>query len=304
MRESMYKYFDLGICHFMAYPSTIKGDGPVDETITSILKDDYFTAIEITMINDDEVRETIKSKLETSHVKAAFAGQPILLTRGLNVNHLNEEDRNSAVTALKDGIDQAEELGLKGFAFLSGKYEEDTKEESYKQLVKSTKELCDYAKDKGIKVVLEIFDYDIDKKSLIGPTTLAKRFAEEITKDHDNFGLMVDLSHVPMYYETFEDAIMPIKDYLVHAHIGNTVIKDPNFEAYGDAHPPFGFANSENDIKEVREFLSVLFKAGFFDKEEKPIVSFEVKPVGDQDPELVIANAKRVLNQAWAELEI
>ena len=33
-----------------------------------------------------------------------------------------------------------------------------------------------------------------------------------------------------------------------------------------------------------------------------PILSFEVKPFGDEDPEIVIANAKRVLNEAWARV--
>jgi hypothetical protein len=77
-----------------------------------------------------------------------------------------------------------------------------------------------------MRVVLEIFDFDIDKKSLIGPAVLAKRFAEEIRKEHNNFGLMTDLSHIPMLHETCEESILPIKDYLAHAHMGNTVIKD------------------------------------------------------------------------------
>jgi len=32
------------------------------------------------------------------------------------------------------------------------------------------------------------------------------------------------------------------------------------------------------------------------------ILSFEVKPVGDEDPDIVVANAKRVLNLAWAQI--
>ncbi|MGI5850199.1 MAG: sugar phosphate isomerase/epimerase, partial [Christensenellales bacterium] len=39
-------------------------------------------------------------------------------------------------------------------------------------------------------------------------------------------------------------------------------------------------------------------------KKNPPILSFEVKPWGDEDSELVIANAKRTLNEAWAMLEI
>jgi hypothetical protein len=33
-----------------------------------------------------------------------------------------------------------------------------------------------------------------------------------------------------------------------------------------------------------------------------PIVSFEVKPFGDEDADVVIANAKRTLNMAWSKV--
>lgn len=303
MNESMYKYFKPGLIHFMAFPSTIKGEGPIVETIRRIACDDYFTAIEISWIKDPEVRKEVKKILETSHMAVGYGAQPRLLTTGLNINDLNEKGRAKAVATLKEGVDEAYELGAKGLAFLSGKYEEETKEQSYQALVASTKELCDYAKSKGeLKIILEIFDYDIDKKSLIGPALLAKRFAENITAVYDNFGLMVDLSHIPMIRETCEEAILPVRDYLVHAHMGNTVIKDPSFAAYGDMHPRFGFPNGENDVDELVEYLSVLMDVGFLNTKNPPILSFEVKPWGDEDAELVIANAKRTLNEAWAKV--
>ena len=37
----------LSIVHFMAYPETIKGEGPIVETVTKIAEDDFFTGIEI-----------------------------------------------------------------------------------------------------------------------------------------------------------------------------------------------------------------------------------------------------------------
>jgi sugar phosphate isomerase/epimerase len=305
MNESMNKYFKPGIIHFMAYPNTMKGEGPILETIKKIALDDYFSAIEVTWMKDDKVRNEAKKIIELSHMTVAYGSQPRLLTTGMNINDLDENKRQQALESLKEGIDEAYEIGAKGFAFLSGKYEEETKEESYNVLIESTKKLCSYAKSKGdMRVVLEIFDYDIDKKSIIGPASLAKRFAEDILKEYDNFGLMVDLSHIPMIRETCEEAILPIKDYIVHAHMGNTVIKSPEFEAYGDAHPRFGFPNSENDVDELVEYLRVLMEVGFLNKENPPILSFEVKPWGDEDPDLVIANAKRTLNEAWAKLEI
>jgi sugar phosphate isomerase/epimerase len=302
MKESMHKFMKVGLIHFMAFPNTIKGEGPIEETMKKIAVDDYFDAVEITWIKDEKVRENVKKMIETSHLTVAYGAQPRLLTTGLNINSLDEEERQTALASLKEGIDEADFMGAKGFAFLSGKYEEATKEESYKALVKSTKELCEYAKPKGMKVALEVFDYDIDKKSIIGPASLAKRFAEEIRAEYDNFGLMVDLSHIPMIHETVEESVLPIKDYLIHAHMGNTVIKDTSMEAYGDQHPRFGFPNGENDVDELVEYLRVLMDIGFLNEENPPIVSFEVKPVGDEDPEIVIANAKRTLNQAWARL--
>ena len=303
MNESIYKYMKVGIIHFMAYPSTIKGEGPILETIKKIAVDDYFNAIEISWNKDPEVRKQVKGILDTSHMTVAYGSQPRLLTTGLNINDTNEEGRLKALATLKEGIDEAYEMGAVGFAFLSGNYEEALKEEAYAALIKSTRELCAYAKSKGnLKIVHEIFDYDIDKKSLVGPASIARKYAEEITKEFDNFGLMVDLSHLPLIRETAEEAIMPIKEYLVHAHIGNCVVKNSSMPAYGDAHPRFGFPNGENDVDELAKFLKVLKSIGFLNENNPPIVSFEVKPFKDEDPDVVVANAKRTLKLAWAKL--
>jgi len=303
MMESMKKYMQVGIVHFMAYPATIRGEGPILETVRKIAIDDYFDAIEVTWVKDQATRQKVAEMLKTAGMTLAYAAQPRLLTTGLNINALDENVRLAAITSLKEGIDEAYEMGAVGFAFLSGKYEEDKKEAAFQALVTSTKDLCAYAKSKGnLKIVLEIFDYDVDKKSLIGPVGLAKRFAETMVAEYDNFGLMVDLSHIPQIHETIEESILPIKDYIVHAHIGNCVLKDPAMVAYGDAHPRFGFENSENGVDEVVQFLQVLLDIGFISEEKRPIVSFEVKPWGDEDPDLVVANAKRALNLAWSKL--
>jgi sugar phosphate isomerase/epimerase len=195
-------------------------------------------------------------------------------------------------------------MGAAGFGFLSGKYEEDTREESYQALVRSIREICTYAKSKGdLKIAHEVFDYDIDKCALIGPVDLAKRYAEEICAEFDNFGLMVDLSHLPILHETARQSLIPVKDYIIHAHMGNCLMEDKDDPAYGDVHPRFGYPGGENDVKELVEYLNVLFEIGYLDPENRRVLSFEVKPVGDEDSDIIIANAKRVLNLAWAMVE-
>jgi len=302
MNQPMQKYMKVGLIHFMAYPFAMSGDGDIVNTIRRVCADDYFDAIEVTTINDPAAREAVRKMVDVSGISMVFGAQPRLLRTKQNINDLDEEKRLIAVANLKEGIDIAAELGCKGFGFLSGKYEEATKEESFQALVKSTVEVCRYAKEKAnMPVNLEVFDFDIDKSSLIGPAPLAARFAEEMNKHVDNFGLMVDLSHVPILHESIRENLLPVAKYVKHAHIGNAVNK-PGAEAHGDQHPRFGFPNSANGVDELADYLKALFEIGYLNDNERKIVSFEVKPWGDEDPEMVIANAKRYLNAAWAKL--
>jgi len=55
-------------------------------------------------------------------------------------------------------------------------------------------------------------------------------------------------------------------------------------------------------LKSFADFLKVLFDIGYLGEGEPKIVSFEVKPLPGESSELVIANAKRTLNEAWARL--
>jgi sugar phosphate isomerase/epimerase len=302
MKEPMRKYFRPGIIVFMAYPIA-SGEGDIEGAFRKIASDPYFDAIEVTWIKDPAVRARAKKILDQSHLTVVYASQPRLLTTGLNINHLDPAQNAAALATLKEGIDEAYELGASGFAFLSGKYDDANKEKAYQILLNNTGELCKYAAASGaMPVCLEVFDFDVDKKSLIGPAALALRFAEDMRKNHSNFGLLVDLSHVPLLHETIRESIIPVKDYITHAHIGNAVCGDPSHPGYGDLHPRFGFPNGSNDVDELTEFLRVLLEIGYLNPEKPPIVSFEVKPFGDEDPEIIIANGKRVLDTAWARV--
>jgi sugar phosphate isomerase/epimerase len=304
LKESIHKYFKVGLIAFMAYPSLGKGEDPnVAEYIKKIACDDYFDAIEINWIKDKAKRADVKKILDTSHLSVCFGAQPSLLTTGLNANHLDEAERLKAETILLERIDEAEEMGAKGIAFLSGKWKQETKNESYSQLLKTTRKLCDYAKTKGMNVELEVFDYDIAKASLIGPAPYAAQFAADMRSTHNNFGLLIDLSHIPMTYETSEFVVRTLRPYLTHFHIGNTVCADPAKEGYGDEHQRFGFPNSANDTEQLVDYLRALKNEGFFNASNPYVLSFEVKPWKDEDSDIVVANAKRVLNRAWAILE-
>ena len=300
MEKSMRRYMRVGTILHVSYKQLGSGEGPILECLKKIVTDPYFEVVEVAHMKDAEVRKAAADMIARGHMISSYGGQGRMLGAGLNINDLNEEGRQKALASLKEGIDEAYEMGVEDFAFLAGRYEEETKEESFQALLKSTRELCEYAKSKGdMPVLCEVFDYDIAKKSLIGPVDMVKRYAETICAEYDNFGLMVDLSHIPMLHETIEESLLPVQQYIRHAHMGNTVIRSPECPAYGDEHPRFGFPNSENDVEELAAYLRLLLKIGFLNEKKRPIVSFEIKPFGEEDPEVCLANAKRTLDLAW-----
>ncbi|MBE5996144.1 MAG: sugar phosphate isomerase/epimerase [Lachnospiraceae bacterium] len=297
MKDSIKKYFQVGTITWMSYPGV-----PQNEVIKMIAKDDYFDAIEVCKYPDDESREEGKKLLEQSHLKVCYGAQPRLLGPKLNPNDIDEEGRKKAEATLIEAVDEAEYLGAKGIAFLSGKWTEEKKEEGYQQLLKTTRAVCDYAKKKNMNVELEVFDFDIDKASIIGPAPLALRFAEDMRTTHNNFGLLVDLSHFPITYETSQFVIQTLRPYITHLHFGNAVAI-PGCEGYGDLHPRLGFPNGANDTPEVLDYLKVLKEEGFFRPDAPLVLSMEVSPRSYEDADIVLANTKRVLNRAWAVLE-
>jgi sugar phosphate isomerase/epimerase len=301
--DNFRRFFRPGIVHFMAFPEISKDENKIIDTLKKIAVDEYFDAVEITYIKDSTIRKQARDLLTCAHMNVVYGVQPVLLSKSLNINDVDLKKREEAISLIKENIDQAYELGAEGFSFLSGRYKEHEKQYAFNLLVDSTERLCAYAAEKGsMKVELEVFDYSIDKKSLIGPADLAKKFAEKIRKKYENFGLLVDLSHIPLLGETPAQSIIPVKDFISHIHIGNCVC-DKNSQLYGDFHPRFGFQGGQNDVVQLAEFLQVFVDIGFFEKKNRPIVSFEVKPANNEDPEIVISNSKRVLNDAWLLVE-
>lgn len=300
MNESMHKYARIGLVHFMAYPETMAGEGPIVEAVRQTLCDDYFDFIELTHIADIETRRRVLSMVRQSGAGIGFGAQPQLLRTRANLNSLDEAERQQAVRQMQQYIDEAYEMGAEGCAFLAGRFEPGREEEAYRALVESTMTLCGYAEKFGdMPLMLEVFDYDIEKCALIGPPALARRYVREICGKYPSFGLMVDLSHITQLHGTMDANIDPIAAYIRHAHIANAVLKE-GAAAYGDQHPRFGVPYSEVDATLLAAFLRKLFAIGYLGTGKRPVISFEVKPMQGEDSGLVLANAKRMLNAAWA----
>jgi sugar phosphate isomerase/epimerase len=295
----------LSIVHFMAFPKVMPGDGPIVETVQQIAEDPFFQGIEIGWIKDPAVRREVKAVLDANDMKVGHGAQSALLIGKHNLNSLDAAERQAAVGQLKANIDEAAELGAKRVAFLSGKDPGDElRAEALEALVASLEEACAYGQERAIALACETFDRTVDKKCLIGPSPYAAEFARRVRQKYPDFGLMYDLSHMPLLYEEPLPALATLKDVLVHIHVGNCVL-DPASPAYGDLHPRFGFPGGENDVDELTAFLKALFEIGYLaeGKQDKPWVGFEVKPQSEAESSTELIEAtKDVWRRAWSRL--
>lgn len=293
----------MGIVHFMAFPELAGGEGPWEDTVKQIALDPFFSAIEITHIADEHQRQRVRDICQLASLDIGFGAHPAILSQGLDLNSLEKDRRDYAVARMKELLDEACFMGAQSFVVLSGKDPgEDKREAAIEALIASLSELCDYSrKQDGPTVIIEAFDCDVDKCCLLGPAALCRKVAEAVSREHDNFGLLVDLSHIPLLRESPLEALEPVKEFLAAAHLGNAVL-DPNLPGYGDYHPIFGTPGSANGVPEMVAFLRTLVQVGFLDGKRRPMVSFEIKPMQGQDSLLVIANAKRVMQLAWSQV--
>jgi sugar phosphate isomerase/epimerase len=289
----------------MIFPETLTGSGPILETVSRIVNDDFFSMIEVGHINDAEVRKQVAEVIATSHVRVAFGAQSSILTKKLDLNSFDEAKRREALATLMPLIDEAKEIGARRLAVMSGPDPGEEKRVAARELlIQSLLELCSYGKDRGMSLTLETFDRTVEKKSLIGPSDEAVMVSKAVRKQFPDFGLMYDMGHAPLLEEDSAKSLILLKDHLVHVHVGNCV-KKPGLPAYGDQHPRFGLSGSENDVPQLVRFLRALFDVGYIPskpREVSPVIGFELKPAPDETPESVIANGKRTWKKAWGLL--
>ncbi|MCD7735939.1 MAG: sugar phosphate isomerase/epimerase [Lachnospiraceae bacterium] len=299
MREAIHSYFRLGTVFFVSYPGAAGSDEELLERLRQFAADDAFEAIELTHIENPAVRKEVIEIVKSACLDVSYAAQGCLLGQKKNLNALDEGERRSAVELMKSCIDEACEMGAESVSFLAGKYEPGKEADAMDALVASVCELCDYMESKGkLRLAIEVFDYDLDKCSLIGPAYRVKELMERVCPLKKNFGALVDLSHIPQIHESVKEAILPVRDYIIQAHMGNCVIKE-GCSLRGDLHPRYGYPNSEVDLPMIKEYLETLLEIGFLSKEKRPILSFEVKPFGTDDPKIIMAASKRMLTKAW-----
>ncbi len=302
---------DFGVVHALAFPECRLGGGPVIETLTQIVNDADFGAVEIAPVRDPAVRDRARELLSWSGLQVVYLPILPMLFDGIEIASEDANRRAVARQRLHSLIDEA--VAFDATMAMIGTPPDpgpDARPSVIERLVEDIQDLCNYADARSttrrLHITLEPFDRNVEKKRVIGPTVEAAALADAV--DRDNFGLTVDLSHLPLLVETAEHAIGAAGRHLIHAHIGNCVVDDPACPFFGDFHPRFGHPLGRNGETEVVEYLRQLDAHKFWNNARSrlgstPIVSMEVKPnqVDNESSGAILANGKRTLARSWAQ---
>ena len=302
MEAPLERYMKVGIVHFKAYPIET-GTGPIIESLIKLCEDDFFSAIEVGWIKDPKVRDEAAVILKQSHLEVCYATQPAMFSQKLSLNALDEGARRRAVNEVRKCIVEAHHLGARWIRLTAGKDPGDDKRQEAKALlVDSLMEIASFAQEYGNPgLTLKLFDRNVDKESLIGPAQDGIDVAEQVRREFPGFGLLSDLSHYPLLGEDPAEVVPLLAPYLKAVHIGNTLMRDRLHPVYGDLQPRFGLPGTEIGVGDVRRFIRLLLDEGVLNSQDRPVLSAEVRPLlAGERSELIVANAKRVIKEAWA----
>ncbi|HLC01887.1 MAG TPA: TIM barrel protein [Anaerolineales bacterium] len=290
----------IGVVLGTSFP-VAPGGPPVEDALSVIVEDPYFDAVELSAFSDPAAPARVRNLCELGHLTMAYAVGPTVFGRALSLHARDTDVRLAAIEALQGCIDDAIALRAERVTLVSGPQAapEDHSAE-VDLLVDSLLRLCEYSLNRGGPPVdLETFDCEIERKRLLGPTALAVEVAGRVRRRFPSFGLLIDMSHIPLLGESIPQALELAHEVLTHVHLGNCVLRDRQHPDYGDSHPRFGLPGSENGVEQLRAALQTLLDLGFLNSRDRPILSFEVRPRPEESPRAVLAGNKRALEAAW-----
>ena len=300
MKEDITKYARLGLVHHMLYPECMVDAEVHVQTLEIFVRRDDIETFDCCLPYGQEQRDRlVKAIRQSGKEDIAFALHHFPFDK-FKLAATSYSEQSQVKLIIKDMIVQAAAIGATGFSFGAGRPSaNEAVDVDFEAFTNYCRWLCSELKPHGITALLEPFDTAVDKRFLYGPTKTCVELIESLKSDIDNFGIELDLAHVPLMSESFEHAIKTVAPHLKRVHLGNCVLKDKSNPRYGDTHPPIGFEGGQIDIPELTEILSLLLEVGFLNKKYRGSTLLEMTPWPGRSVEDTIADNSERIQKAW-----
>jgi len=295
------EYARLGLVHHMLYPRcTTDPDYHVRTLMDFVTREDIET-FDYCLPPGDELRTTAIPAVKDCGKKHIAYATHLFPFKRLSFCLPGPDERAEAWAYAEDMIDAAAASGAEYFVFASGGPTPSEAGGANREAFRAFCErLCARLKPHGITALLEPFDTIVDKKYLYGSTRDCVDVIESLRPGTDNLDIELDLAHVPLMGESFEQAIRTTAPHLARVHLGNCVLRDTDHPLYGDTHPPIGIDGGEIDVPEVAEILGLLREIGFLDRDRRGNLVVEMTPWPGKGVEETVRGSLERLAQAWA----
>lgn len=299
--------FKRGLVIYGSYPDVLSDPNQLLRRLSQVSIDQTFDLVELPLVDDPVWWPKIGKMVYDAGLDVVASVGPSTVKSRWNLSSTDGEIRKVAVEGLRRAVDYSYAIGARTLVFMSGSDPDPAgRQDAQRALLDSIRTVFEYARTQATHYLLSLFlepaDRGVTHKQLIGPSTEAAVLVAAARDNGLPIGVTLDMSHVAQLGETMEEATARLGGLVSHAHLANAVMRNPSSPVYGDQHPRFGAPGSEYGAPEASRFVEMLFARCFSLTDlypyGKPVISLEVKPAPGDDPDLVLAGAKRVLAKA------
>jgi len=302
MREDIRRYARLGLVHHMLYPKCMEDPDDHVRTLLEFVRRADIETLECCLPYGTERRRTLIPAVRGCGKQDVAFALHLFPLRKLSFTTPAPHEQAQVRMIVADMIECAVAIGAAGLVFASGGPPPDQATDVHlAAFADFCRWLCAEVKTAGMTAMLEPFDTSIDKKYLYGPTTRCVALIESLAPQVDNLGIELDMAHVPLMGESFEDAIRTAAPHLKRVHLGNCILKDSSHPLYGDKHPPIGLEGGEVDVPQLAGILRCLLDVGFLSVQERGSLVIEMTPWPGKTAQETIRDAWERLDRAWRD---
>lgn len=300
MTGDIRRYARIGLVHHMLYPSCMEDPDDHAATLAEFVTREDIETLDCCLPYGDERRQRLIPLVRDCGKEHITFATHLFPLRKLGFTAPAPHEQAQIRMIVNDMIEQAVAIGATGFIFASGGPSPAAATEAHRvAFADFCHWLCDELRPHGIVALLEPFDTTIDKRFLYGSTAACAALIESLRPDVDNFGIELDVAHVPLMGESFEQAIRTVAPYLRRIHLGNCVLRDRTHPRYGDTHPPIGFDGGEIDVPQTAQILQCLLDVGYLSEQERGDLVIEMTPWPGRTVEQTVSNSLQRLEAAW-----
>ncbi|MUV37062.1 hypothetical protein JNUCC1_00868 [Lentibacillus sp. JNUCC-1] len=269
--------------------------------IEQFAEEGFYKGVEIPVINNSVDRQRVKEATASANFSVVQWMTALITNEGLDISAVDSSERVYATERIKKHIPAAVESGAGYIALITGPNPKvHLKEKAAESLYNSLCDICSYAGDFGLEVLIEPLDRHVHKKKFIGPTEEAVKIISQVKQSYPNIGLAYDTAHAALNGENIEHSLEIADMHISQLHLSNAVLNSKH-KWYGDYHIPLG----EPGFMTLEKATLILKKMkGTKILSQRDLrISVEVRSVSSNDAELQEKNAREFLKSLQVSLK-